>query len=413
MSGHFLPRAATRQISRGKIFEAYGNHRMTENATPSIGSTRDNQTDESRLLDMLRLNLVPGVGPRMRQALLDQFGDAGEVLKARSHDLRHVPGIGPKLALAIMDHRDPAAAEREFARCRQLGIKFYVRGAEDYPSLLSEIFDPPTFLYCQGTVEARDELSLAIVGSRRCTHYGSRIAEMLATTLALAGVTIVSGLARGIDSAAHRGALKAGGRTLAVLATGLASIYPPEHEALARQVAEHGALLTEMPLDQKPMPGLFPQRNRLISGLAAGVLIVEASKKSGALHTARHALEQGREVMVVPGPIDSLASEGCHDLIRDGATLVRNADDILTAIGPLVQPVSVSPQEEVHSPRELLLNEIEREVLNLVTTEAQHMDQILRKSALDTSRVLSTLTVLEMKRFVRRLPGGYLVRAIH
>ena len=370
-------------------------------------------TDESHLIDMLRLNLVPGVGPRMRQALLDHFGDAGKVLSARSHDLRCVPGIGSKLALAILDENDPATAERELARCRQLGIRFYVRGAEDYPALLAEIFDPPTFLYCDGSVEPQDELSLAIVGARRCTHYGLRTAEKLATTLAMAGVTIVSGLARGIDGAAHRGALRAGGRTLAVLATGLASIYPPEHAQLARQVAENGALITEMPLDQKPLAGLFPQRNRIISGLSAAVLIVEASKKSGALHTARHALEQGREVLVVPGPIDSAASEGCHDLIRDGATLVRNADDILTAIGPLAKPVTNGNNEEVHSPRELLLNEIEREVLNLITTESRHLDEILRSAKLEHARVLSTLTILEMKRFVRRLPGGYLVRAIN
>lgn len=369
--------------------------------------------DESRLIDMLRLNLVPGIGPRMRQALLDHFGDAGAVLSARSHDLRCVPGIGSKLALAILDENDPTEAERELERCRRLGVRFYLRGAEDYPALLAEIFDPPTFVYCQGSVEPQDELSLAIVGSRRCTHYGQRTAEKLATTLAMAGVTIVSGLARGIDAAAHRGALRAGGRTLAVLATGLASIYPPEHELLSRQVAEQGALLTEMPLDQKPLAGLFPQRNRIISGLSAAVLIVEASKRSGALHTARHAMEQGREVLVIPGPIDSAASEGCHDLIRDGATLVRNADDILESIGPLVKPVTVNEKEEVHSPRELLLNEVEKEVLNLITTESRHLDEILRSAKLDHSRVLSTLTILEMKRFVRRLPGGYFVRAIN
>ncbi len=213
---------------------------MSDYAAQSDSLTDNGTTDESGLLDMLRLNLVPGVGPRMRQALLDRFGDAGEVLKAKSHDLRHVPGIGPKLAMSIMDHRDPAPAERELVRCRELGIKFYVRDAEDYPKLLSEIFDPPTFLYCQGAIEPRDELSLAIVGSRRCTPYGLRIAEKLATTLAMAGVTIVSGLARGIDGAAHRGAIKAGGRTLAVLGTGLASIYPPEHALLAKQIAEHG-----------------------------------------------------------------------------------------------------------------------------------------------------------------------------
>jgi DNA processing protein len=384
---------------------------MLEHEAQSQSLLENGANDDSRLLDMLRLNLVPGVGPRMRQALLDRFGEAGEVLKAKSHDLRNVPGIGPKLAMAILDHRDPAPAARELARCRDLGVRFYIRGEADYPKLLSEIFDPPTFLYCQGTVEPRDELALAIVGSRRSTPYGLRIAEKFATALAMAGVTIVSGLARGIDGAAHRGALKANGRTLAILATGLATIYPPEHALLAKQITESGALITEMPLDQKPLAGLFPQRNRIISGLSAGVLIVEASRKSGALHTARHALEQGREVMVIPGPVDSLASEGCNDLIRDGATLVRNADDVLAAIGPLAQPVAVSQQVEVHSARELTLNEIEKEVLNLITLEPQHIDQILRSSTLDPSRVLATLTVLEVKRFIRRLPGGFMIRA--
>ena len=210
-----------------------------------------------------------------------------------------------------------------------------------YPAALGRICDPPGVLFCQGKLEPRDELAVAVVGSRRCTVYGRQQAERLAGVLARAGLTIVSGLARGIDAAAHRGALEAGGRTIAVLGTGLANIYPPEHAELAAAIARNGAVLSEVPLDTAPLPGLFPQRNRIIAGLSMGVVVVEASRNSGALHTVRHALEQGREVFAVPGRIDSLASEGCHDILRDGATLVRHADDILQGLGPLAAPVAL------------------------------------------------------------------------
>jgi DNA processing protein len=367
--------------------------------------------DDRPLLDALRLNLIPGVGPRIRQALLDAFGSAAAVLAARSEQLRQVPGVGPKLALSILEHRRSDAAERELARCREAGTRLILLEDPEYPPALATISDPPGVLYCQGTLEPRDRLAVAIVGSRRCTHYGRRQAERLAGALARAGVTIVSGLARGIDGVAHQAALAAGGRTIAVLGTGLAQIYPPEHAALAEQVAAQGALLTELPFDQQPLAGLFPQRNRIISGLSQGVIIVEASRTSGALHTARHASEQNREVFAVPGPMDSLASEGCHDLLRDGATLVRSVDDVLESLGPLIVPAPHGETGEVHNPRELTLNDQELSVLKFVTTEPTHVDQVLSASELDTSRVLATLTVLEMKRMVRRLPGGYLVRS--
>ena len=207
--------------------------------------------------------------------------------------------------------------------------------------------------------------------------------------------------------------MEAGGRTIAVLATGLANIYPPEHAELADEVAQQGALVSESPLDQEGLPELFPQRNRIISGLSLGVLIVEASRTSGALHTARHAMEQGRDVFAVPGRIDSLASEGCHNLIRDGVPLVRNADDILEALGPLVRPVAHSTTEQILSPRELTLSDQEREILNHLSTEPSHVDELLRGAQIESSRVLATLTVLEMKRMIRRLPGGQLVRITH
>jgi DNA processing protein len=304
-------------------------------------------------------------------------------------------------------------AEIELEESRKLGVKLLSRGSNGYPKAIETISDPPLLLYCQGEIVRQDELAVAIVGSRRCTVYGRQQAEKFATMLARAGVTVISGLARGIDAAAHQGALAGGGRTIAVMGTGLAEIYPPEHRELAAQVSQHGALLTEFKLHQTPHAGHFPQRNRIISGLSVAVVVIEAGRSSGALHTARHAMEQGREVLAVPGRIDSLASEGCHDLIRDGVTLVRHVDDILAAIGPLTKPVSAASDgcETIHSLRELSLNEIERHVLNLITAEPTLQDEIISSSLLEPAQVLATLTVLEMKRLIRRQPGGFFIRS--
>jgi DNA processing protein len=366
--------------------------------------------DTSQLLDALRLNLVPGIGPRLQQALIDAFGSPAAILAASVQELQQIDGIGPKLSAAITSHRDPAAAQRELDRCRQAGVRLLLKGTSEYPRMLAEICDPPPVLYCRGEIQPRDELAVAIVGSRRCSVYGRQQAERFGSALGRAGITVVSGLARGIDGAAHRGALEAGGRTIAVAATGLAQVYPPEHKELAAQIAEQGAVVCESPLDQEPVAGLFPQRNRIISGLSLGVIIIEANRTSGALHTARHAMEQGREVFALPGRVDSLMSEGCHDLIRDGVPLIRGVDDVLQALGPTISPVQHSEGEKVHAPRELMLSDQERAILNLVTVEPQQIDEIVRASAIESSRVLATLTVLEMKRLMRRLPGGYVIR---
>jgi DNA processing protein len=366
---------------------------------------------DSPLLAALRLSLVDGVGPRTRQALLDWFTSADAVFQASSGDLLEVDGVGPKIAAAIVAAAHSQEAERELARCREMGVELLTRDNPPYPPALARICDAPGVLYCRGQTEPRDELAVAIVGSRRCTVYGRQQAERLAGALARAGVTIVSGLARGIDAAAHRGALEAGGRTLAVLGTGLARIYPPEHVELAASVSRQGAVLSEVSLETAALPGLFPQRNRIIAGLSLGVVVVEAARNSGALHTVRHALEQGREVFAVPGRIDSLASEGCHDIIRDGAVLVRHVDDILQGLGPLAKPVVASGAGgSVHSARELLLDDQERRLLNLVTIDPIHVDLILRDAGIEPSRALATLTVLEMRRLIRRLPGSQYCR---
>lgn len=373
----------------------------------------DSAASESDLLDALRLSLTRGLGPMIQTRLRNRFGSLGGIFQASREELLRVEGIGPKLATELLKQRDPSTAREELAACRERGVSLVLIDDEQYPDSLREIHDPPPLLYVKGKITPSDRLSIGIVGSRRCTLYGRQQAERLARDLAATGITIVSGLARGIDACAHRGAIEAHGRTLAVLGSGVEQIYPPEHETLADEVMSHGALVSESCLRQAPVPGLFPQRNRIISGLCQGVLIVEASRNSGALHTARHASEQGREVFVIPGRLDSIASEGCHDLIRDGAQLVRHVDDILETLGPLTQPTRSPDGQTVLTPRELNLNEQERSLLDLIPLEPGTVDEVLRASELDDARVLSTLTVLEMKRLIRRLPGGFVVRDPH
>lgn len=361
-------------------------------------------------LAAVQLNLTLGLGPRLQSLLLGRFGTAAGVFSARGPELLAVPGIGPKVSAAITAGRSLEAAQTEYEKALRHGVDILPVCTELYPRGLKEICDAPPVLYVKGQLQASDALAVAIVGSRHCTHYGRTQAAELAGGLARAGVVVVSGLARGIDAAAHRGALDAGGRTLAVCAPGLLRMYPPEHQSLANEIIEQGALVSESPLERGPQKGLFPQRNRIIAGLSLGVIIVEAGRMSGALHTARHGMEQGREVFAIPGRIDSSASEGCHDLIRDGATLVRGINDILESLGPLVEPIQVGPQTTVLTPRELNLNEQEQLVLNLVDTAPTSIERILEQAQMPSSRVLSTLTVLEMKRLVRRLPGSRVER---
>ncbi len=360
----------------------------------------------------LALNLIKGIGPRMQTVLLEKFGSAENVLSASVSSLSQVPGVGEKIINAIRESNPFDLARREYEQCGKLGVTVLTHDDEHYPLCLSEIFDPPIVLYQKGELEPADQLAVAIVGSRKCTPYGRRIAEKFAAGLARAGVTIVSGLARGIDAIAHRAAIKAGGRTIAVLANGLAMIYPPEHADLAEEVTQHGALITESPLQMQPTRGLFPQRNRIVSGLSLGVIVIEASKTSGTLHTARHAMEQGREVFALPGPVDSRESEGCHHLIRDGAKLVQGVDDVLQELGPLIKPVQPkhSSDVEVRVPRELNLSQQQTDLLNLLGVEPCSVDSVIERAGIEASRVLSTLTILEMKRLIERLPGNQILR---
>lgn len=361
------------------------------------------------LVDRLRLAMVPGVGPRIRQALLERFGSSQAVLAAAPEQLRGVAGVGPKIAGAIAA-ADRIDVDREIDLCREHGIEILSEADDRYPRMLREIHDPPGVLFVRGSLRGEDAMAIAIVGTRHASPYGLQQAERLAGTLARYGLTIVSGLARGIDAAAHRGALAAGGRTLAVLASGVLNIYPPEHDKLAAEITRRGALLGESPPRAQPLAGAFPQRNRLISGLSLGVIVVEAGWRSGALITARHAMEQGREVFAVPGHVDSRTARGCHRLIRDGAKLVETADDVLEELGPLVEPTPHGHGQVVVHPAELQLNDLEQKVLAAVGGDPTPVDRIVAESGLSVPQVLSTLSVLEMRRLVRRLSGTNVVR---
>jgi DNA processing protein len=346
----------------------------------------------------------------LRKALLDQFGSATAVLSAAPSDLRTVPGIGPKITQRIAVAREEIDVQAEIDLCQQKGIRLITEDSDDYPRSLREIHDPPGVLYVRGEIRQTDALAVAIVGSRHATQYGLAQAERLAASLARAGLTIISGLARGIDGAAHRGALAAGGRTLAVLGSGVLNIYPPEHKELALEVTESGALISESSPHQPPFSGAFPQRNRIITGMSSGVIVVEAALSSGALISARHAMEQGREVFAVPGRVDNRMAHGCHRLIRDGAKLVETADDVLEELGHMAAPVKKPDGQEIHHPAELLLNDLEQRVLTVIRGDATSIDDIVIESGLPISQVLATLSVLEMRRLVRRLSGTSVMR---
>lgn len=352
--------------------------------------------------DLLTLRLVPGLGPRLTAAILERFGSAAAALRATPEQLREVPHIGAKLADQIHRALPELDVDAELGLMEQHDVHLLVQRSPDYPAALATIGDAPQLLYIRGALTPADANAVALVGSRHCTSYGRRVAQRLAKDLARRGYTVVSGLARGIDAAAHRGALEAGGRTVAVLAGGLARIYPPEHAELASDVAGSGALLSEAAMRMEPLAVLFPGRNRLISGLSRAVIVVEAADRSGALITAREAGEQGRAVFAVPGPVDSPTSRGTHELIRKGAVLVRDAEDVLEELegvraGPAAAPPAGPPPG---------MDDRERRVWEFLAGEPRHMDEVARGLGLSVPEAAGTLMALEMKKAVRRLPGN-------
>ncbi|MGE5850155.1 MAG: DNA-processing protein DprA [Candidatus Methylomirabilota bacterium] len=348
------------------------------------------------------LGLVPQLGGVALQGLLSTFGSAANVWEASLPALRTVAGIGPAVAQALRRFPRGEALREDQARSARAGIRVIVWGDPEYPRRLQEIASAPPVLYLRGTLAPDDDAAVAIVGARRATAYGETVARELAAELARRGLCIVSGLARGIDAAAHRGALDAGGRTLAVLGSGLDQVYPAEHKGLAAEVVAHGAMLSEFPLGTPPARLNFPRRNRIISGLSLGVVVAEAGVDSGALITAHHALEQGREVFAVPGRVHARYSEGCNRLIKAGAKLVETWEDVLCELAPQVRPSR--PRQTVGPPPPPLMP-AEQQVYDILSGGPLHIDALIVRANLPGGRVASALVGLEMKGLVRQLTG--------
>ncbi len=366
---------------------------------------------------LILLNLVPDIGTLRVKRLLEAFGTLRELFAASEEQFKQVEGIGPVLARRLVTGlRETKGLQEELRLVNQARCTIVTQLDAEFPELLRQIHDPPLVLYVKGHLTEADRTAIAMVGSRRASLYGQQVAERLAYDLALRGATVVSGLARGIDGAAHRGALKANGRTLAVLGNGLSTIYPPEHEKLAEQIAAHGAVLSEYPMQMAPLAQNFPRRNRLVSGLSLGVVIVEASNRSGALITADCALEQGREVFAVPGKVDSVTSQGTHQLLKQGAKLVTCVEDILEELhlearvvcaGRPAQPLSAEADRALSA-----LAPDERMLLNqLHSDEPCNLDAIVAKTGLAVSTCASALLQLELKRLVKQLPGKQFLKA--
>lgn len=378
-------------------------------APEEVNSPADDSTR-----DLVQLCLLPGLGPRTLTSLMEAFGSARAILNANKNSLASVHGVGPKLAHVIDTASDHVDIEDVFAWCAAMDVNILRRGQASYPAAMEELDDAPPLMFCRGSILPRDTISVAIVGTRHATAYGLQQTRRIAMDLARAGVTIVSGLARGVDTAAHRAALEAEGRTIAVLGGGLGKIYPAENSPLADRISEHGAVISEYAPMAQPRGGMFPQRNRIIAALGQATLVIEAPMRSGSLITARLASELGHSVGALPGQVNSRASQGCHHLIRDGATLVQHADDVLELLGPLSgnvsQATAVEGGDVVRDGREMTLNDVERQVLAAVGTSGTAIDEVTLSSGLPASRVNAIVSILEMKRFVRRLSGQYVSR---
>ena len=372
-------------------------------------------TRNERLFDQLRLAAIPGLGPILRRRLIGQFGSASRVLRESVASLEGVHGVGHHLASAISMSNTHDKASRILDDCQQNGIDIVLYTDPVFPELLTQIPDPPDMLFVRGTLEPCDSLAIAVVGARHATKTGQRIAHAFAEGLAHAGLTIVSGLARGIDAAAHRGAIRASGRTIAVLGSGLQNIYPREHHQLIEDVICHGAAVSELPPATPPQAAAFPRRNRIVSGLSLGTVVIQASQRSGALITARLAGEQGRDVFALPGPIECRMSAGCHSLIRDGVTLVTCIDDILDDLGPLYKKVRTSEGRDIHKPAELQLDKFEQNVLTAIDatsgqTKKTTVDAVVEYVNIEPSRVLAACAALEIRKIVMRSPGNIIER---
>ena len=357
----------------------------------------------------IALNMLPKMGPVRLRKLLQVFGSPEQILSARAAALRAVEGIGAEVAEQIVGWESAVDLSAELQRIRDFGAEVITAESPMYSRQLREIHAPPIVLYVWGELLERDQHAIGVIGSRRTTHYGAESAKKLSYQLAYAGLTVISGLARGIDTAAHQGALAAKGRTIAVIGSGLRQLYPPENAALAEKIASgNGAVVSEFSMEVEPDRQTFPMRNRIISGWSHGILVVEAGLNSGALITASQALEQGRSVYAIPGHINAPSAIGSNRLIQQGAKLVMDASDILDDLSILLPEAKPSMGAAVRALPSL--TEDERRVYDAIEAEETSIDHIATKSDLPSSTVSSALLRLELKRLVKQLPGKYFVK---
>jgi DNA processing protein len=353
----------------------------------------------------LALARVKGLGAVSFKKLTTRFVDPTAAFSAARTELEQVEGLHRDAIDGIVAFSDWAEIDEEIERARDAGIAIVPFTNPNYPARLRTIADPPPFLYVKGNILTDDDKAVAIVGSRSASEYGRRVARDLARGLASLGFTVVSGMARGIDASAHESALQAGGRTIAVLGSGVERAYPAEHETLYRRIGENGAVLSELPIGTRPLAFNFPARNRLISGLSLGVVVVEATEKSGSLITATLAVEQGREVFAVPGEVGSSRSRGAHRLIRQGAKLVESVDDIIEEIAPQLLDRTGSATQR--APRVLPQNasDATRTIFALLQENTLQVDQVIERTGMSAAQVLETLLDLELQGLLRQLPG--------
>lgn len=359
----------------------------------------------------LALSRIPGVGNVLYKRLISAFGTPEKVFQRSADELRSIEGIRAGTIEGIVGFKGDDWAEKELQSVQKRGIRLITQMDDDYPALLKTIYDPPPLLYMRGNIIKADTNALAVVGSRNASSYGRETTKRLAQGLARYGFTIVSGLARGIDTTAHRGALEAGGRTLAVLGSGIDKVYPWENRRLGEDIVHAGAILSEFPLGTAPEACHFPARNRIISGLSLGVVIIEASFRSGSLITARLALEQGREVFAVPGNINSPSSTGTNRLIKEGAKLVTDPEDIIEEFFIQAEDVTLTPERSCTSSPAEQIGAEDKKVLDLLESNPIHIDELIHKSGLSTGIMAGLLLDLELKGLIIQLPGKIFKRS--
>jgi DNA processing protein len=376
----------------------------------SLATPRDARADKTDPSDdeikyWVAFNRINGVGRVRYQALVEKFKHLSEAWRASRTDLRSV-GLDDRVVRAIIAERDKIDPDSELEALHKAGVTPLAWDDSRYPRRLKETDDPPPVLYVRGQIQESDEWSVSVVGTRRPTPYGRQVAEEMARQLAANGIGVISGLARGIDAIAHRSALEAGGRTIAVLASGLDVVYPPEHKKLAAQIEEHGALASDYPLGTQPRGDYFPRRNRILAGMSLGVLVVEGDLKSGALITARIAVEQNREVFAVPGSVFSPQSRGTNTIIGRGeAKLIQSIDDVLEELNLKTVPQQMEMRELVPA------TDTEADILRHISLEPVHVDDVCRESGLPVSTVSSVLAMMELKGLVRQMAPMAYVRA--